>query len=332
MGRLMFSCLMIVFCFYFTRAGIYKIIQSENVVLGGSARLSIYIPNMKRPTVWKCGNYKYECDRTCANGPEYTVTHSGNHSVLWIRKVTKECLTWMFEDDNINVGKIHLKINNLANANDLRTEGVYNITQSENVVLGRSAKLSIYIPNMKRPVVWKCGNYKYECDRTCANGHDYKVTHNGNHSVLWIRKVTKKCLTWMFVDDNINVGKIHLKINNEETKDCEADGSGIPTSTIVVIFVLCLENIILIILWFKFKLPPYDWCRNRVTRRIPRNEPQNQQVEMRVPEAADQQTDQEAADQQMDQEADQQWIRNQQSSKWIRKQQISKWIRNQQSS
>ncbi|CAI9744057.1 Hypothetical predicted protein [Octopus vulgaris] len=194
MGLLMFSC-MIALWFYFTRAEKYKIIQSENVVLGGSARLSIYIPNMKRPVVWKCGNYKYECDRTCANGHDYTVTHNGNHSVLWIRKVTKECLTWRFGDGNHNFGKIHLKIN-------------------KNVVLGGSATLSIYIPNMKRPVVWKCENYKYECDRTCANGTEYKVTHNGNYSVLWIRKVTKECLTWMFVDDNINFGIIHLKIDN----------------------------------------------------------------------------------------------------------------------
>ncbi|CAI9743624.1 Hypothetical predicted protein [Octopus vulgaris] len=90
----------------------------------------------------------------------------------------------------------------------------YNITQSGPAVLNRNLTLSITIPDMKRPVVWKCHNYKYECDRTCANGTDYKVIHSGDTSKLWIRKVTNKCSTWKFEDDNLNIGRIDLEIKN----------------------------------------------------------------------------------------------------------------------
>ncbi|XP_036369924.1 uncharacterized protein LOC115225115 isoform X4 [Octopus sinensis] len=190
----------------FSSANIYKITQSGIAVLNGCLTLSITIPDMKRPVVWKCDNYKYECDKTCPDGPDYKVTQDGNTSTLWIKKVTKECSTWKFDDDNLNVGKINLEIKNLSRAQK------YNITQSGPAVLNGNLTLSITIPNMKRPVVWKCDNYKYECDRTCANGTDYKVTHSGDTSKLWIRKVTEKCSTWKFEDDNLNIGRIDLEI------------------------------------------------------------------------------------------------------------------------
>ncbi|XP_052833958.1 uncharacterized protein LOC106883299 isoform X2 [Octopus bimaculoides] len=111
-----------IFCL--TSANTYKITQSGNVVLNGNVTLMITIPNMRRPVVWRCHNYKYECDRTCANGTNYKVTQSGNHSTLWIRNVTKECLTWRFDDDNLQGGTIHLKINN-GGTSSLRTSFIF---------------------------------------------------------------------------------------------------------------------------------------------------------------------------------------------------------------
>ncbi|XP_036369928.1 uncharacterized protein LOC115225115 isoform X8 [Octopus sinensis] len=192
----------------FSSANIYKITQSGIAVLNGCLTLSITIPNMKRPVVWKCDNYKYECDRTCADGPDYKVTQDGNTSTLWIKKVTKECSTWKFDDDNLNAADIDLKIKSFSSAN------IYKITQSGIAVLNGCLTLSITIPDMKRPVVWKCDNYKYECDKTCPDGPDYKVTQDGNTSTLWIKKVTKECSTWKFDDDNLNVGKINLEIKS----------------------------------------------------------------------------------------------------------------------
>ncbi|XP_036369942.1 uncharacterized protein LOC115225115 isoform X16 [Octopus sinensis] len=191
-----------------SRAQKYKITQSGIAVLNGCLTLSITIPNMKRPVVWKCDNYKYECDRTCADGPDYKVTQDGNTSTLWIKKVTKECSTWKFDDDNLNAADIDLKIKSFSSAN------IYKITQSGIAVLNGCLTLSITIPDMKRPVVWKCDNYKYECDKTCPDGPDYKVTQDGNTSTLWIKKVTKECSTWKFDDDNLNVGKINLEIKS----------------------------------------------------------------------------------------------------------------------
>ncbi|CAI9743597.1 Hypothetical predicted protein [Octopus vulgaris] len=192
----------------FSSANIYKITQSGIAVLNGCLTLTITIPYMKRPVVWMCRNYKYECDKTCADGPDYKVTQDGDTSTLWIKKVTKKCLTWIFDDDNLNVRKIDLEIKSFSSAN------IYKITQSGIAVLNGCLTLSITIPDMKRPVVWKCRNYKYECDKTCVNSSQYKVTHFGDTSTLWIRKVTEKCSTWKFDDDNLNVGKIDLEIKS----------------------------------------------------------------------------------------------------------------------
>ncbi|XP_036369950.1 uncharacterized protein LOC115225116 isoform X2 [Octopus sinensis] len=201
-----FCCLSALF--YLSSADTYNITQSGPAVLNGNLTLSITIPNMKRPVVWKCQNYKYECDRTCADGPDYKVTHLGDTSTLWIKNVTEKCLTWKFEDDNLNIGRIDLEIKNLSRAQK------YNITQSGIAVLNGCLTLTITIPDMKRPVVWKCRNYKYECDKTCADGPDYKVTQDGDTSTLWIKKVTEKCLTWRFDDDNLNAADIDLKIKS----------------------------------------------------------------------------------------------------------------------
>ncbi|XP_029651922.1 uncharacterized protein LOC115225116 isoform X6 [Octopus sinensis] len=208
----------ILFCYLFvtfdhlSRAQKYNITQSGIAVLNGCLTLTITIPDMKRPVVWKCRNYKYECDKTCADGPDYKVTQDGDTSTLWIKKVTEKCLTWRFDDDNLNAADIDLKIKSFSSAN------IYKITQSGIAVLNRNLTLSITIPNMKRPVVWKCQNYKYECDKTCADGPDYKVTQDGDTSKLWIKKVTEKCSTWKFDDDNLNIGRIDLEIKNPKPK------------------------------------------------------------------------------------------------------------------
>ncbi|XP_029651893.1 uncharacterized protein LOC115225106 isoform X2 [Octopus sinensis] len=123
MDILKFFCLYALCCL--ASAGIYDIIQSENIKLNGKANLSITVPNMRRPVVWQCQNYKYECDRTCANGTNYQVSHSGNTSMLLIRKVTKDCLTWAFADDNINLGRTKLTINSGAQGtSSLRTKSI----------------------------------------------------------------------------------------------------------------------------------------------------------------------------------------------------------------
>ncbi|XP_036355629.1 uncharacterized protein LOC115230624 [Octopus sinensis] len=143
----------ILFCYLFvtfdhlSRAQKYNITQSGIAVLNGCLTLTITIPDMKRPVVWKCRNYKYECDKTCADGPDYKVTQDGDTSTLWIKKVTEKCLTWRFDDDNLNAADIDLKIKSFSSAN------IYKITQSGIAVLNRNLTLSITIPNMKRPVV-----------------------------------------------------------------------------------------------------------------------------------------------------------------------------------
>ncbi|CAI9742548.1 Hypothetical predicted protein [Octopus vulgaris] len=89
----------------------------------------------------------------------------------------------------------------------------HKIVPNGTIYLGESTTLYITIPNIKRPVVWQSLNYKYECDRTCADGDDYKVTLVGNTSSLWIRNVSWKFSTWVFSDDNLQFAKIDLDIN-----------------------------------------------------------------------------------------------------------------------
>lgn len=89
----------------------------------------------------------------------------------------------------------------------------YKIMANGPVVLGESITLHTEIPNMKRPVTWKCNNNKYECEVTCMNSHDHRVTQNGSISTLWIRKVSWECLSWSFSDANFNTVKIDLKEN-----------------------------------------------------------------------------------------------------------------------
>ncbi|XP_029652234.1 uncharacterized protein LOC115225414 [Octopus sinensis] len=106
--------LVLALCLCLTRTQYYKIIQSENVVLNESATLQIVVPNMRRPVFWRCNNHRYECDGTCPYSSDFKVTQSGNASTLWIRKVTKDFLSWTFCDYNINIGKIDLNINGLT--------------------------------------------------------------------------------------------------------------------------------------------------------------------------------------------------------------------------
>ncbi|XP_014786929.1 uncharacterized protein LOC106881157 isoform X2 [Octopus bimaculoides] len=124
----------------------------------------------------------------------------------------------------------------------------YEIIQSENVVLGRDVTLSINIPNMMRPLGWKCKTAKYECDLTCAEDKNIKVTHNGNMSTIFIRNVTKQCLTWDFEDNNVNGGRIHLERNNEEpTTVFEANGSG---TSIPIVILSILEFVAILFIIF----------------------------------------------------------------------------------
>ncbi|CAI9739300.1 Hypothetical predicted protein [Octopus vulgaris] len=75
----------------------------------------------------------------------------------------------------------------------------YKIFQNEPVELGQSVLLSTEeIPNLRTPFHWSCGNRRYECDKTCLDHKDFKVTNRGNSSTFWIRSVTKECLKWKF--------------------------------------------------------------------------------------------------------------------------------------
>ncbi|CAI9743532.1 Hypothetical predicted protein [Octopus vulgaris] len=231
--KLLFCVLSLCSCFTrietSSRVQLHKIIQSVNVVLNESTTLQVVAPNMRRPVVWRCDNHRYECDGICTNSSDFKVTQSGNASTLWIRRVTKDCLSWKFCDYNRNIGNIDLNIN-------------------DNGALCVSATLLTEIPNMKRPVVWKYMNYKYECDRTCANGPEYRVTHKGNVSTLWIRNVTKERLDWKFEDDNLNYRKFDLKINSltkAETYNITQNESAVlGGSTTLLINVPKLERII----------------------------------------------------------------------------------------
>ncbi|XP_014780518.2 uncharacterized protein LOC106876468 [Octopus bimaculoides] len=97
---------------------------------------------MRRPVVWQCQNHKFECDLTCANNNEFKVFQTGNGSLLWIRQVTEECLTWKFEDANINGGIIHLKLSNQGTiakrieSNETRTSNTSSIFTMGLVKLG----------------------------------------------------------------------------------------------------------------------------------------------------------------------------------------------------
>uniref|UniRef100_A0A0L8I036 Uncharacterized protein n=1 Tax=Octopus bimaculoides TaxID=37653 RepID=A0A0L8I036_OCTBM len=204
----MLFIIVLALCLCLTGTQHYKIIQSENVVLNKSTTLRIVVPNMRRPVAWSCGNYRYECDTTCINSPDFKVTQSENSSTVWIRKVTKDSLSWTFYDLNFNSGKIDLNINGL------RKSETYEISQNEYGVLSVSGYLRIEIPNMKRPVIWRYQNYKYECDLTCANSTEYRVTQSRNVSTFWIRNVTNERLDWTFCDDNLNYGKFDLKMHS----------------------------------------------------------------------------------------------------------------------
>ncbi|XP_036355633.1 uncharacterized protein LOC115230628 isoform X2 [Octopus sinensis] len=179
-----------------TRAQSSKIFKTEKVQLQKSATLYINFPNIERPVEWICKNYRYECDdKTCDNTIDFQVTQHGDNSTLQIQNVTNECLTWTFHDNNNNFGKFDLKTN-------------------DNGALNVSATLLIEIPNMKRPTVWKYNNYKYECDTTCANSPEYKVTQDGDISTFWIRNVIKERLTWKFEDDNLESSQFDLKMHS----------------------------------------------------------------------------------------------------------------------
>ncbi|CAI9743580.1 Hypothetical predicted protein [Octopus vulgaris] len=192
-----------------TRAQSSKIFKTEKVQLQKSATLYINFPNIERPVEWICKNYRYECDdKTCDNTIDFQVTQSGDNSTLWIQNVTNECLTWTFHDNNNNFGKFDLKTNGFRKAE------TYEITQNNNGTLNVSVTLLIEIPNIKRPTVWKFNNYKYECDTTCANSPEYKVTQDGDISTFWIRNVIKERLTWKFEDDNLESSQFDLKIHS----------------------------------------------------------------------------------------------------------------------
>ncbi|XP_029652183.1 uncharacterized protein LOC115225372 [Octopus sinensis] len=223
--HMLFFCVFAL-CFCSAKTESYEIIQNEIAVLGGSVAIYIHIPNMRRPVVWQCQNYKFECDVTCTNSDEFKVMQKEGYSLLWMKKVTEECLTWTFADADGNYGIIHLKISSPTRTgsseiiqNGLTKAESYEIYQHEIAVPGGRVILYTNFTNMQRPVVWQCQDYKFECDRTCTNGDEFKVVQNNNYSVLWMKKVTEECLTWKFVDANGKGGTIHLKISNSTSSE-----------------------------------------------------------------------------------------------------------------
>ncbi|CAI9743493.1 Hypothetical predicted protein [Octopus vulgaris] len=230
--------LLLMTCAVFTNTYPKEITEIGIAVRNRNFILRIKIPNIRQPVVWLFHNYKYECDRTCADGPDYEVANSGGTPTLWIKDVTKKCLTWKFDEDNQNAADNHLKINSLTNA---YTD---EITKIGIAVNNGNVTMTITLPNMKRPLFWKCDNYKYECDRTCADGPYYKVAHVGNTSTLFIKDVTKNCLTWEFDDDNQNAADIHLKIKDPKTED---DGSR-PYSTLEIFGIIAVVIIAVVII------------------------------------------------------------------------------------
>ncbi|CAI9744052.1 XP_036355964.1uncharacterized protein LOC115231405 [Octopus vulgaris] len=238
--------------------GVKNFTQSGEI-LGGSATLSIEIENMKRPAVWYCGNKRYECDRSCANGTEFQVSQSGNKSSLWMRRITNKCLTWKFLDDNVEGGIFHLKINNST-----RIE-IYKMTQNAPVVLGKNVTIHIESSLIGTPVLW-VNEFNYlQCVDTCENKGNYEVHYKGNSSTLLIHNVTEQDLTWSFCD--------YYFCSESYTLVMKADGSGtsIPTYAKVLIAVLCLVAI-LIISCIIFKYPPYIWIKTHVNEWISCNE------------------------------------------------------------
>ncbi|CAI9744053.1 XP_036355964.1uncharacterized protein LOC115231405 [Octopus vulgaris] len=214
---------------------------------------------MKRPAVWYCGNKRYECDRSCANGTEFQVSQSGNKSSLWMRRITNKCLTWKFLDDNVEGGIFHLKINNST-----RIE-IYKMTQNAPVVLGKNVTIHIESSLIGTPVLW-VNEFNYlQCVDTCENKGNYEVHYKGNSSTLLIHNVTEQDLTWSFCD--------YYFCSESYTLVMKADGSGtsIPTYAKVLIAVLCLVAI-LIISCIIFKYPPYIWIKTHVNEWISCNE------------------------------------------------------------
>ncbi|XP_014774040.2 uncharacterized protein LOC106871836 [Octopus bimaculoides] len=165
---------------------------------------------MMRPVVWRCENYKYECEWTCANGRDYKVTQSGDTSTLWIRRVTERCLHWKFEDDNLNIGFIKLQLNNLTIAEN------YKIFQNGPAVLGGNITLHIEVPNMARIIVWRNKYYNLECDWTCDRNGKHEVSHTENVSSLSIKNITGKDLSWTFCDRNHCSPEFTLEIKGKE--------------------------------------------------------------------------------------------------------------------
>ncbi|XP_014779945.1 uncharacterized protein LOC106876057 isoform X2 [Octopus bimaculoides] len=122
------------FCFLamtylISRSNSYEIIPDGTAWLGENITLRISdIPNMKRPVVWQSKNYKYECDRTCANG-DHIVTQDGNVSTLTIKNISWEFSKWSFMDDNIRGALLELdiKVKPKIRINVIK-ECVYNVT------------------------------------------------------------------------------------------------------------------------------------------------------------------------------------------------------------
>ncbi|XP_029634894.1 uncharacterized protein LOC115210431 isoform X1 [Octopus sinensis] len=89
----------------------------------------------------------------------------------------------------------------------------HDVVPNGTIWLGESIKLVIFIPNMKRPIVWWVNNERYECDSTCMDSSYYKVTQYNDTSTLWIANVTWENSKWFVEDDNLEFGKIDLDIN-----------------------------------------------------------------------------------------------------------------------
>ncbi|GAB1602944.1 uncharacterized protein LOC115211991 isoform X1 [Argonauta hians] len=110
------------------------------------------------------------------------------------------------------------------------TSGLNNIKilQSGTAWLGESLTLTARKQSSvsSKSVRWMSSGSTFECDRSCFNTPDVKVTRNNNGSTLWLRNVSWQLSQWRYRDDS-NYGKINLEIKVKpnifmyQNKTCE---------------------------------------------------------------------------------------------------------------
>ncbi|GAB1602345.1 uncharacterized protein LOC115211991 isoform X1 [Argonauta hians] len=102
-----------------------------------------------------------------------------------------------------------------------------NITQSGIPWLGENLTLTTEIFEINgTQLYWENEAAIYECDRTCYDTNNFKVTRYFNYSTLWIRSVKWTNSRWYFRNkDNRGLVKLDIKakpkIEMNKTKNCE---------------------------------------------------------------------------------------------------------------